>query len=67
MKSQDIGERHGFSVEIALDEAAFRVAEEFDLFGCLHAFANGGVAQFVAEGDEAWQEDSDYEGVGINY
>ena len=32
-KCQDTGERHGFSVEIALDEAAFRVAEEFDLLG----------------------------------
>jgi hypothetical protein len=41
-----------------LDEAAVGLAEEFDLLGCLDAFAQGLIAQFVAKADQARQEDA---------
>jgi hypothetical protein len=34
------------------------MAEEFDLLGCLDAFAHGLIAQFVAKADQARQEDA---------
>ena len=58
MKRQDIGERHGFSVEVALDIATLRVAEEFDLLGGLDAFAHGFIAEFMAKREQVGQEDA---------
>ena len=56
-KCQNFCERHGFSVEIALDIAALGVAEEFDLLGGLDSFAHGFVAEFMAKSDQTGQQD----------